>query len=229
MDILKIFFSSVKLIFSLDPILFEIIFLSLKVSFTALILASFFALIIGYLLALNNFFLKNFIIIIFNSLMGIPPVVVGLIVYFIFARSSSLGVLNLLYTPFAMIVAQTIIIFPIIVSLSHEIFSQNWKNLKDHFRSFNIPTFGIMIIIIRHSYFVIITILLTGFGRAISEVGAVMIVGGNIDHYTRVMTTAITLQTRTGNLEYAMSLGIVLILLTTFINAVVYLFNYKKR
>ena len=229
MDILKIFFSSIKLIFSLDPILFEIIFLSLKVSFTALILASFFALIIGYLLALNNFFLKNFIIIIFNSLMGIPPVVVGLIVYFIFARSSSLGVLNLLYTPFAMIVAQTIIIFPIIVSLSHEIFSQNWKNLKDHFRSFNIPTFGIMIIIIRHSYFVIITILLTGFGRAISEVGAVMIVGGNIDHYTRVMTTAITLQTRTGNLEYAMSLGIVLILLTTFINAVVYLFNYKKR
>ena len=112
MDILKIFFNSVKLIFSLDPILFEIIFLSLKVSFTALILASFFALIIGYLLALNNFFLKNFIIIIFNSLMGIPPVVVGLIVYFIFARSSSLGVLNLLYTPFAMIVAQIIIIFP---------------------------------------------------------------------------------------------------------------------
>ena len=229
MDILKIFFNSVKLIFSLDPILFEIIFLSLKVSFTALVISSFFALIIGYLLALNNFFLKNFLIIIFNSLMGIPPVVVGLIVYFIFARSSPLGVFNLLYTPFAMIVAQTIIIFPIIVSLSHEIFSQNWKTLKDHFRSFNIPTFGIMIIIIRHSYFVILTILLTGFGRAISEVGAVMIVGGNIDHYTRVMTTAITLQTRTGNLEYAMSLGIVLILLTTFINAVVYLFNYKKR
>ena len=107
--------------------------------------------------------------------------------------------------------------------------SQNLKILKAHFRAFNIPLFGIMIIIIRHSYFVIITILLSGFGRAVSEVGAVMIVGGNIDHYTRVMTTAITLQTRVGNLEYAMSLGIVLILLTTFINAVVYLFNYKNR
>ena len=229
MNILEIFFNSIKLIVSLDPILFEIILLSLKISCIALIISSFFGLFLGYLLALKKFFLKNLLIIIFNSLMGIPPVVVGLIVYFMFARGAPLGVFDLLYTPSAMIVAQSIIIFPIIVSLSYEVFSHNWKMFIDHFRSFNIPLIGIMIIIIRNSYFVIITILLSGFGRAISEVGAVMIVGGNIDHYTRVMTTAITLQTRMGNLEHAMALGIVLILLTTLINGIVYIFNFKNR
>jgi len=229
MNILEIFFSSIKLILTLDPLLFEIIILSLKVSFSALIISSFFAIIIGYLLALKKFYLKNIIIIIFNSLMGIPPVVVGLIVYFLLARGGPLGVLQLLYTPSAMIIAQSIIIFPIVVSLSHEIFSQQWLQFRDHFRAFNIPLIGTMLTLIRHSYVVLITILLTGFGRAISEVGAVMIVGGNIEHYTRVMTTAITLETRMGNLEYAMALGIVLILLTMFINSIVYLFNIKHR
>ena len=229
MNILEIFSSSVKLILTLDPMLFEIIILSLKVSFSALIISSFFAIIIGYFLALKKFYLKNIIIIMFNSLMGIPPVVVGLIVYFLLARGGPLGVLQLLYTPSAMIIAQSIIIFPIVVSLSHEIFSQQWLQFRDHFRSFNIPLIGTMLTLIRHSYVVLITILLTGLGRAISEVGAVMIVGGNIEHYTRVMTTAITLETRMGNLEYAMALGIVLILLTMFINSIVYLFNIKYR
>ena len=229
MNILEIFSSSVKLILTLDPLLFDIIILSLKVSFSALIISSFFAIIIGYLLALKKFYLKNIIIIMFNSLMGIPPVVVGLIVYFLLARGGPLGVLQLLYTPSAMIIAQSIIIFPIVVSLSHEIFSQQWLQFRDHFRSFNIPLIGTMLTLIRHSYVVLITILLTGLGRAISEVGAVMIVGGNIEHYTRVMTTAITLETRMGNLEYAMALGIVLILLTMFINSIVYLFNIKHR
>ena len=229
MNILEIFSSSVKLILTLDTLLFEIIILSLKVSFSALIISSFFAIIIGYLLALNKFYLKNILIIIFNSLMGIPPVVVGLIVYFLLARGGPLGVLQLLYTPSAMIIAQSIIIFPIVVSLSHEIFSQHWLQFRDHFRAFNIPLIGTMLTLIRHSYVVLITILLTGFGRAISEVGAVMIVGGNIEHYTRVMTTAITLETRMGNLEYALALGIVLILLTMLINSIVYLFNIKHR
>ena len=229
MNFLEIFFSSIKLILTLDPLLFEIIILSLKVSFTALIVSSFFAVIIGYILALKKFFLKNILIIVFNSLMGIPPVVVGLIVYFLLARGGPLGVLQLLYTPSAMIIAQSIIIFPIVVSLSHEIFSQHWLQFRDHFRAFNIPLIGTMLTLIRHSYVVLITILLTGFGRAISEVGAVMIVGGNIEHYTRMMTTAITLETRMGNLEYAMALGIVLILLTMFINSIVYLFNIKYR
>ena len=229
MNILEVFANSVKLILTLDPLLFEIIILSLKVSFSALIISSFFAIIIGYFLALKKFYLKNIIIIIFNSLMGIPPVVVGLIVYFLLARGGPLGVLQLLYTPSAMIIAQSIIIFPIVVSLSHEIFSQQWLQFRDHFRAFNIPLIGTMLTLIRHSYVVLITILLTGLGRAISEVGAVMIVGGNIEHYTRVMTTAITLETRMGNLEYAMALGIVLILLTMFINSIVYLFNIKHR
>ena len=229
MNFLEIFFSSIKLILTLDPLLFEIIILSLKVSLTALIVASFFAVIIGYLLALKKFYFKNILIIVFNSLMGIPPVVVGLIVYFLLARGGPLGVLQLLYTPSAMIIAQSIIIFPIVVSLSHEIFSQQWLRFRDHFRAFNIPLIGTMLTLIRHSYVVLITILLTGLGRAISEVGAVMIVGGNIEHYTRVMTTAITLETRMGNLEYAMALGIVLILLTMLINSIVYLFNIKHR
>ena len=229
MNILEIFFSSIKLILTLDPLLFDIIILSLKVSFLALIISSFFAVIIGYILALKKFFFKNILIIVFNSLMGIPPVVVGLIVYFLLARGGPLGVLQLLYTPSAMIIAQSIIIFPIVVSLSHEIFSQQWLQFRDHFRAFNIPLIGTMLTLIRHSYVVLITILLTGLGRAISEVGAVMIVGGNIEHYTRVMTTAITLETRMGNLEYAMALGIVLILLTMFINSIVYLFNIKHR
>ena len=127
-----------------------------------------------------------------------------------------------------MIIAQVIIIFPIVTSLSHEIFSQNWLQYKDQFRSLNIPFFGILKILILQSYFLLITVLLSAFGRAISEVGAVMIVGGNIDHFTRVMTTAISLETRMGNLEYAMALGIVLILLTIIIYSLVYIFNKKN-
>ena len=117
-----------------------------------------------------------------------------------------------------MIIAQVIIIFPIVTSISHEIFDQNWREYKDQLRSINMPFFGVAFIITKHSYFLVITALLSAFGRAISEVGAVMIVGGNIDHFTRVMTTAISLETRMGNLEYAMALGIVLILLTIIIS-----------
>ena len=228
MNIIEIFTKSFILIFSFDRDLWEIIVLSLYVSITALILASIFGLLIGYYLALNNFVLKNFILIFLNSLMGIPPVVVGLIVYFMFASGGPLGVLQLLYTPTAMIIAQVIIIFPIVTSLSHEIFDQNWREYRDQLRSMNMTFFGILFIISKHSYFLIITALLSAFGRAISEVGAVMIVGGNINHFTRVMTTAISLETRMGNLEYAMALGIVLILLTVIIYSLVYILNKRK-
>jgi len=228
MNIIEIFTKSLVLIFSLDRDLWEIILLSLYVSITALIFASIFGLLIGYYLAIKNFFLKNFILIILNSLMGIPPVVVGLIVYFMFASGGPLGVLQLLYSPTAMIVAQIIIIFPIVTSLSHEIFDQNWREYKDQLRSINMTFFGVLFIISKHSYFLVITALLSAFGRAISEVGAVMIVGGNINHFTRVMTTAISLETRMGNLEYAMALGIVLILLTFLIYSLVYILNKRK-
>tara|TARA_Y100001970_G_scaffold292695_1_gene435273 strand:- start:3361 stop:4050 length:690 start_codon:yes stop_codon:yes gene_type:complete len=228
MNIIEIFTKSLILIFSFDRDLWEIIVLSLYVSIVALIFASFFGLLIGYFLAIKDFFLKNLILIILNSLMGIPPVVVGLIVYFIFASGGPLGVLQLLYTPRAMIIAQVIIIFPIVTSLSHEIFDQNWREYKDQLRSINMTYFGILFIISKHSYFLVITALLSAFGRAISEVGAVMIVGGNINHFTRVMTTAISLETRMGNLEYAMALGIVLILLTVLIYSLVYILNKRK-
>ena len=228
MNILEIFTNSILLIITLDNELWDIILLSLFVSFTALIIASLFGFIVGYIFAIYNFYFKKIILIIINSLMGIPPVVVGLIVYFIFASGGPLGILQLLYTPSAMIIAQTIIIFPIIASLSHEIFSKNWFEFKDQIRSLNIPFWGSVKLLFNHSYFLLITTLLSAFGRAISEVGAVMIVGGNIDHYTRVMTTAISLETRMGNLEYAMALGLVLISITIIIYSLVYLLNNRS-
>ena len=228
MNILEIFINSIILIISFDKQLWDIIILSLFVSSTALIFASIFGFLFGYIFALYNFYFKKIILVVLNSLMGIPPVVVGLIVYFIFASGGPLGVFQLLYTPTAMIIAQTIIIFPIVVSLSHEIFLKNWIEFRDQIRSLNIPFFGSVLLLIKHSYFLLITTLLSAFGRAISEVGAVMIVGGNIDHYTRVMTTAISLETRMGNLEYAMALGLVLISLTIIIYSVVYLLNKRK-
>ena len=228
MNILEIFTNSILLIITLDNELWDIILLSLFVSFTALIVASLLGFIVGYYFAIYNFYFKKIILIIINSLMGIPPVVVGLIVYFIFASGGPLGILKLLYTPSAMIIAQTIIIFPIIASLSHEIFSKNWFEFKDQIRSLNIPFWGSVKLLFNHSYFLLITTLLSAFGRAISEVGAVMIVGGNIDHYTRVMTTAISLETRMGNLEYAMALGLVLISITIIIYSLVYLLNNRS-
>ena len=227
MNILEIFTNSILLIITLDNELWDIILLSLFVSFTALIIASLLGFIVGYYFAIYNFYFKKIILIILNSLMGIPPVVVGLIVYFIFASGGPLGIIQLLYTPSAMIIAQTIIIFPIIASLSHEIFSKNWFEFKDQIRSLNIPFWGSVKLLFKHSYFLLITTLLSAFGRAISEVGAVMIVGGNIDHYTRVMTTAISLETRMGNLEYAMALGLVLISITIIIYSLVYLLNNR--
>ncbi len=228
MNILEIFTNSILLIITLDNELWDIILLSLFVSFTALIIASLLGFIVGYYFAIYNFYFKKIILIIINSLMGIPPVVVGLIVYFIFASGGPLGILQLLYTPSAMIIAQTIIIFPIITSLSNEIFSKNWFEFKDQIRSLNIPFWGSVKLLFNHSYFLLITTLLSAFGRAISEVGAVMIVGGNIDHYTRVMTTAISLETRMGNLEYAMALGLVLISITIIIYSLVYLLNNRS-
>ncbi len=229
MNIIEIILNALKLIINFDPLLYEVIALSLRVSLTALFFSSILGIFTGYFLALKEFYFKNLILIVINSLMGIPPVVVGLIVYFLFAHGGPLGVLKLLYSPSAMIIAQMLIIFPIVTSLSHEIFVHNWKQYQDQFRSLNMPLFGIIKILTIHSYFLLITVLLSAFGRAISEVGAVMIVGGNIEHFTRVMTTAISLETRMGNLEYAMALGIILILLTMVIYSLVYIFNIKRR
>ena len=144
MNIIEIILNALKLIISGNKLLYEVIFLSLRVSLTALFISSSIAIVVGYVLALKKFYFKSLLLILINSLMGIPPVVVGLIVYFLFAYGGPLGTLKLIYTPTAMIIAQVIIIFPIVTSLSHEIFSQNWKQYKDQFRSLNIPFFGII-------------------------------------------------------------------------------------
>jgi len=222
-------YGALLMIWSLESQYIDIIVLSLKVSLTALIISCMISLPLASYLSIKNFFGKSLIIIILNSFMALPPVVVGLFLYLLLSWQGVLSSYEILYTPTAMIIAQVIIIFPIVTSLSHEIFFQNWKQYKDQFRSLNIPFFGIIKILTIHSYFLLITVLLSAFGRAISEVGAVMIVGGNIDHFTRVMTTAISLETRMGNLEYAMALGIILILLTMIIYSLVYIFNLKRR
>ena len=161
--------------------------------------------------------------------MGIPPVLVGLVVFLLFAKDGPFGVFEILFTPYAMIIAQFIIIFPIIASLSYELFLKIWNEYRDHFRSLNIPFKGRVSIILRNSLQILFTIIMTGFGRAISEVGAIMIVGGNIENYTRSMTTAISLETRKGNFDYAIALGIFLILLTILINVFVYLIKVSKK
>jgi len=160
--------------------------------------------------------------------MALPPVVVGLVVYMALSKSGPLGWLNILYTPSAMIVAQSIIITPIVLALSRQVIEDIHNEYYDYFKSLNLTKLQIVKSLIWDARYSLITVSLAGFGRGIAEVGAVIIVGGNINHFTRVMTTAISLETRMGNLEYAMALGIVLILLTVLIYSLVYILNKRK-
>ena len=228
MEFLEIIYGSIVLIFSFDLELYQIILLSLKTSGLATIIASIFGVMTGYFLVRYKFRHMQILIIFLNSLMGIPPVVVGLIVYFIFSKQGPLGIFSILYTPTAMIIAQIIIVYPIISSLIRDLFEDFWYRFKDPLISYNMPTFATLYTLAKNSYYYIFTVLLLGFGRAISEVGAVMIVGGNIEHYTRVMTTAISLETSMGNLKKAMSLGIILILITMVINGLVFKLRQRK-
>ena len=228
MEFLKIIYESIIMIISFDRELYEIILLSLKTSGLATFLASIIGIFTGYLLAIYNFRFKKFIVIFIAALMGIPPVVAGLLVYFLFSNSGPFGVLSLIFTPSIMVIAQIIIVYPIIATLIRQLFLEYWKSYKDTLRANNMPTLSIIYIFIRSKYPLIITILLSGFSRAISEVGSVMIVGGNIEHYTRVMTTAISLETSIGNLEKAMSLGFVLLIITMLINYFVFTLNKNE-
>ena len=228
MEFWEILYNSLVLIFSFNIELYQIILLSLKTSGLATIIASFFGIITGYYITIYKFRFKKIIIILLNSLMGIPPVVAGLFVYFMFSAKGPLGVFSILYTPTAMVIAQIVIVFPIAASLMRQQLDSFWFQYKDSFRAYNFSTFAIIYIFCKNCYNSFITILFSGFGRAISEVGAVMIVGGNIEHYTRVMTSAISLETSTGNLEKAMSLGIILIFTTMILNILVFNQNSKK-
>lgn len=211
----------------LDASFVEIIFLSLYVSIIATIFSTILSIILSSYIATNNFIGKKVTIIFFNSLMSLPPVVVGLILYLIFSTSGFLGFMDLLYTPTIMILAQFVIITPIIISLSIKSFSDRYGLLKEYLYSLNTSKQKIRKTIIYESRFDLLIIILTGMSRALSEVGAVIIVGGNIDNMTRVMTTSIVLETSRGELALALSLGLSLIIIAVIINILTYMLKNK--
>ena len=225
--ILESFTHVFDLVLTLDKDFFEILLLSIKVSFLSLVLSCLVGLPIGTYLAIKNFWGRDTVLIIFNAMMGLPPVVVGLIVYLLISRSGPFGWLGVLYTPTAMIIAQMILIIPIIVSLTAQIIEEINEEYKDLFKSLVISSHKALIACLYDARYSILTVILAGFGRAISEVGAVIIVGGNIDHLTRVMTTTIALETSKGNLSLALALGIILLLIALIINLI--LISLKTR
>ena len=225
--ILESFTHAYDLFLTLDKIFFEILLLSMKVSCLSLLLSCLVGLPIGTYLAIKNFWGRDSVLIIFNAMMGLPPVVVGLIVYLLISRSGPFGWLGVLYTPTAMIIAQMILIIPIIVSLTAQIIEEINEEYKDLFKSLVISPHKALIACLYDARYSILTVILAGFGRAISEVGAVIIVGGNIDHLTRVMTTTIALETSKGNLSLALALGIILLLIALTINLI--LISLKTR
>lgn len=199
--------------------LVEIIALSLRVSLSALLISCIFGFALGTLVAVIRFPGRGLAIVSFNTLMGLPPVVVGLLVYLSLSRAGPLGTLGLLYTPTAMIIAQAILITPIIAALSRQIIEDLFLEYDELFRSLGLSVPAMMSALLWDARYSLITVALAGFGRAIAEVGAVMIVGGNIDHLTRVMTTAIALETSKGDLALALALGIVLLTISMLVNA----------
>lgn len=212
---------ALAMITSGDPYLWEIISLSMHVSLTALVIATVTGLPLGAVLASQKFAGRQVVTGIINTMMGLPPVVVGLFVYMAVSNSGPLGVLQLLYTPAAMIIAQTILIMPIIAALSRQTLELLAREYDQQFTLLGLGAFDRIKALIIDGRFELATVVLAGFGRATAEVGAVIIVGGNIDHYTRVLTTAITLETSRGNLAAAMALGIVLLSISLFINFMV--------
>ena len=213
------FMAALGLIAGADPGLGEVVALSLEVSASAVALALILGLPLGALLALYRFPGRGAAIVGLNALMGLPPVVVGLVVYLVFSRAGPLGVFGLLYTPSVMIIAQLLLVLPIIAALSRQHFADLWDEYGDQLRSFGSNRWRAVPTLLWEGRVSLLTVVLAGFGRAIAEVGAVMIVGGNIDHYTRVMTTAIALETSKGNLPLALGLGIILLLLSFAVNA----------
>lgn len=213
---------ALSLVGSGDPELIEIVFLSLKVSLTATVVSCLIGLPLGAVLATARFPGQNVVLVIVNALMGLPPVVVGLLVYLHLSRAGPLGFLGLLYTPTAMIIAQTILITPIVVALSRQVLADLFVEYADQFRSLCLSRTQMLNALIWDARYSLLTVAMAGFGRAIAEVGAVIIVGGNIDHLTRVMTTAIALETSKGNLALAMALGLVLMVIALSVTAVVH-------
>lgn len=208
-----------QLIASGDATLFAIVQLSIIVSLSAVAIAAVIGLPLGAFLALTRFPGRAGLIVILNAFMGLPPVVVGLAVFLLLSRSGPLGQLGILFTPKAMIVAQAFLILPIIAALARQTIEDLWVEYRDELNAMDVGPVGRMATLLWDARFSLLTALLAGFGRAAAEVGAVMIVGGNIDGFTRTMTTSIALETSKGNLPLALGLGLVLISLVLAINA----------
>lgn len=217
------------LIISFNPDLYEIIALSLRVSLIAVGIAAVIGLPVGAALAVGSFRGRVGVIVGLNTLMGLPPVVVGLIVYLMLSRAGPFGVLGLLFTPEAMIIAQTVLITPIIAAFARQIIAELWTQYREQLMSFSATPRQRMLTLLWDGRVQLLTAVLAGFGRAIAEVGAVMIVGGNIEHTTRVLTTAIALETSKGNLSLALGLGVVLIILSFSVNALISAYSLSHR
>lgn len=224
-DIFAALERALGLIFALDADLLEIVVLSFKVSLTATACAILIGMPLGAALAISNFPGRRWLTIAVNAMMGLPPVVVGLMVYLLLSRSGPLGVFGLLFTPAAMIVAQTILVTPIVAALTRQHVHDLWIEYDEQLRSFGARGTVTIRTLLWDGRFSLLTVALAGFGRASAEVGAVMIVGGNIDHLTRVMTTAIALEISKGDLPLALGLGVILITLSLCVNAFAYLVN----
>lgn len=217
------FASALSLVISLDPDLAEIVGLSLQVSFSAVLIAAILGLPLGAAVALFRFPGRMSMIVFLNALMGMPPVVVGLIVYLILSRAGPLGVFGLLFTPTAMIIAQVLLVTPIIAALTRQVIEDLWKEYEDQLRSLGAGPTRALPTLLWDGRFPLMTVILAGFGRASAEVGAVMIVGGNIDHVTRVMTTSIALEVSKGDLSLALGLGIILLTLSLCVNGTAFI------
>jgi tungstate transport system permease protein len=217
--------SALDLILAGDANLFAIVRLSLIVTVSATVLAALVALPVGALVALARFPGRNIVIVILNGLMGLPPVVVGLFVFLMLSRSGPLGPLGILFTPPAMILAQSLLIAPIIAALTRQVIEDLWSEYRDELTAMNLGRTAMVATLLWDARFALATIFLAGFGRAAAEVGAVIIVGGNIDGFTRVMTTSIALETSKGNLSLAIGLGLVLIGLVMGVNAIAWTFR----
>ncbi len=202
-----------------DPKLVEIVWLSLRVSLAAVLVATLVALPVGATLAVASFPGRQALVVVLNALLGLPAVVVGLVVYLLLSRAGPLGALGILFTPAAMVIAQAILVFPLLAALARQSVADAWREYREQFQSLGAEPIASAFALLHDLRFSLVTIVLAAFGRAIAEVGAVMIVGGNIDGVTRVMTTAIALETSKGDLPLAMGLGMVLIGIVIAINA----------
>lgn len=215
--------AAVRLVASGDEGLYEIVSLSLQVSLAAVAIASLIGLPLGAALATTRFPGRKLLVVVTTSLMGLPPVVVGLVVYLLLSRAGPLGEFGLLFTPRAMVVAQSILVLPIITALTRQAVEDAWRDYRDLLQSLGAGPLRAAITVLTDIRYSLVTAVLAGFGRAAAEVGAVMIVGGNIDGVTRVMTTAIALETSKGALPTALGLGMILVGIVLAVNAAAFL------